>query len=112
MTKIRLYIDEDAVERGLVQASRNKGIDVITTLDVNRITCTDKDQLIWATEQQRVIYTFNRKDFSYLHGEFLLQRISHAGIILAQQQRYSVGEQLRGLLKLIAAKSADRKSVV
>ncbi|WP_333420817.1 hypothetical protein [Microcoleus sp. F4-D5] len=31
----------------------------------------------------------------------------HTGIILAQQQRYSVGAQLRGLLNLIAAKSAE-----
>jgi hypothetical protein len=32
MSKIRLYIDEDAVERGLVKACRNNCIDVITTL--------------------------------------------------------------------------------
>jgi len=32
---------------------------------------------------------------------------SHAGIILANQQQYSVGEQMRRILRLIAAKSAE-----
>jgi hypothetical protein len=32
---------------------------------------------------------------------------SHAGIILARQQYYSVGEQLRRILKVNAAKTGD-----
>jgi hypothetical protein len=32
---------------------------------------------------------------------------SHAGIILAAQQRYSVGEQMRRLLRLISALTAE-----
>jgi len=107
MTKIRLYIDEDAVERGFVQSCRSNDIDVITTLDANRLTYADEAQLIWANEQRRVIYTFNKRDFSQLHSNFLVQSISHSGIILAQQQRYSIGQQLRGLLKLIRSKSSE-----
>jgi hypothetical protein len=34
----------------------------------------------------------------------------YVGIILARQQRYSVGEQMRCLLKLIATKSAEEMS--
>jgi hypothetical protein len=41
-----------------------------------------------------------------LHGEFVVQQRTHAGIVLAPQQQYSVGQQLRGLLKLAADKSA------
>ena len=33
---------------------------------------------------------------------------SHAGLILAQQQRYPVGDQMRRLLRLVAAKSAEQ----
>jgi hypothetical protein len=33
---------------------------------------------------------------------------SHAGLILAQQQRYPVGDQVRRLLRLVAAKSAEQ----
>jgi hypothetical protein len=32
---------------------------------------------------------------------------SHAGIILAAQQRYSVGEQMRRLLRLISSLTAE-----
>lgn len=42
MTKIRLYIDEDAVEGGLVKAIRNSDVDIITTLDANRLTYSDE----------------------------------------------------------------------
>ncbi len=40
-----------------------------------------------------------------MHTILLEREESHAGIILGQQS-YSVGEQMRRLLKLIAAKSA------
>lgn len=46
-------------------------------------------------------------DFYRIHREYLAHGQSHAGIILARQQRYSVGEQTRRLLKLIATRSAD-----
>ena len=46
-------------------------------------------------------------DFYRLHIVFQAERKSHAGIILAQQQRYSVGQQSRRLLRLIGGKSAE-----
>ncbi len=55
----------------------------------------------------RVIYSFNRRDFSSLHSKFIAKDRNHAGIILAQQQRYSVGEKMRGIVNLMAAKSAE-----
>jgi len=42
-----------------------------------------------------------------LHTTYLAGDKSHAGIILSRQQHYSVGEQMRRLLKLIATKSAE-----
>lgn len=62
---IRLYVDEDALDKDLIRALRARGRDYLT------------------------------------------QGKSHAGIVLAQQQGYSVGEQMRRLLKLIAVKSAE-----
>ncbi|MEM8832191.1 MAG: hypothetical protein AAGE96_23000 [Cyanobacteria bacterium P01_G01_bin.19] len=32
---------------------------------------------------------------------------THGGIILAPQQQYSIGQQLTGLLKLVAANSSE-----
>lgn len=104
MSRIRLYLDEDTIKKALIQALRNADLDVITVADASRLGYCDEEQLIWATEHERVIYSFNVKDFCQLHGNFITQGKSHAGIILAQQQ-YSVGQQLRGLLKLATDKS-------
>jgi hypothetical protein len=38
-----------------------------------------------------------------LHEEWIFNERSHAGIIVARQQRYSSGEELRGLARLAAA---------
>ena len=54
-----------------------------------------------------MLYSFNVRDFYRLHTAFLAQGKAHAGIILAPQQRCAVGEQMRRLLRLIAAKSAE-----
>ncbi|MGL5062570.1 MAG: DUF5615 family PIN-like protein [Microcoleus sp.] len=68
MTKISLYLDEDILERSLVKALRNAGIDVVvTTAEANNLSCTDEEQLIWATARGRVIYTLNVGDFCRLH---------------------------------------------
>jgi hypothetical protein len=107
MSQIRLYLDEDAMRLALAQALRNAGVDVVTTSDANNLSLPDREQLIWATEQNRVIYSFNIGDFSRLHSTFLEQNMVHAGIVLAARQSYSIGEQLRGILRLINTKSAE-----
>ena len=107
MSQIRLYLDEDSVEKSLITAFRNASLDIVTVADVSRQSYSDEEQLIWATEQRRAIYSYNRRDFCLLHSEFLAAQRNHAGIILLQQQRYSVGQQLQGLLKLVATKSAE-----
>ena len=107
MSKIRLYLDEDAMRLALTQALRNADVDVVTAGDANNLSLSDREQLIWAKEQNRVIYSFNVSDFSRLHGNFIEQNIAHAGIIMATRQSYSIGEQLRGILRLINTKSAE-----
>jgi len=106
VTKIRLYLDEDSIKNSLVVALRNVGVDVITAADANKLSCTDEEQLIWATEDNRVIYSFNVGDFCRLHILYMVEGRSHGGIILSKQ-RYSVGDQLRGILGLIDAVSAE-----
>jgi len=54
-----------------------------------------------------VLYTFNRDDFYRLHIRCLAEGKTHAGIILAQQQRYSIGQQMCQILELIASKSLE-----
>ncbi|WP_242016649.1 DUF5615 family PIN-like protein [Pseudanabaena cinerea] len=91
----------------LVLALKKSNINVITVADAARFSFSDEEQLIWATEQRRVVYSFNMGDFQQLHHIFLTKGMEHSGIILVPQQRYSIGEQLRGLLKLISQKTAE-----
>lgn len=95
------------MDSDLVRALRARGIDVLTASEAGMIGRSDEGHLKWAADQGRVLYTFNIGDFYRIHREYLAQGQSHAGIILARQQRYSVGEQTRRLLKLIATRSAD-----
>ena len=109
----RLYIDEDSGDRDLVQALRARGVDVVTAQEVGMIERTDVEHLQFATEQNRVLYSFNRGDFLRLHSLCLVEGRTHAGILLARQQHYSVGEQMRRMLKVMALKSpADMRNSV
>lgn len=107
MSQIRLYLDEDAQRGSLVVALRNSNVDVATALEAKRLGYPDDQQLLWAMEQGKVLYSFNVKDFSRLHSNLLTEGSAHAGIIVVPRQRYSVGEQLRGLLALMATRSAE-----
>lgn len=68
---------------------------------------SDAAQLGWCRDQGRVLYTFNVGDFYDLHTQLLRTANNHAGIIIAPQQTYSIGEQMRRLLRLINALSAE-----
>lgn len=104
--RIRLYIDEDAMFRALVQGLRARDVDVSTVAEANMTGQPDEAQLDWATLQERVIYTFNVADFCRLHKDYAALGRPHAGIIVVHRRRYSVGEQIRWLCTLIKAKSA------
>ena len=107
MSQIRLYFDEDIMEKALVQALRVREVDVLTVGDAGRVGRNDEEQLLWATQQGRVLYSSNIGDFYRLHRQFLTEERIHTGIILVPQQRYSIGDKLRGLLQLMATKSAE-----
>ena len=104
---ICLYLDEDSMNHSLEAALRSQGVDVLTALQAGMIKASDEEQLEYAAAAGRAIYSFNVGDFYQLHGEFLAGGRSHRGIILSQQQQFSIGEQMRRLLNLIAALTAD-----
>lgn len=103
----RLYIDEDALDKDLVRALRARGVDVEAANEAGMIERTDDEQLEYASADNRIVYSFNRGHFCRLHAQWLAAGRSHAGIVVARQQQYSVGEQMRRLLKLLAAKTAE-----
>ncbi len=95
------------MDRDLVTALRARSVDVTTAQADGLTECSDEEHLEHAHQQGRGLYSFNRGDFYRLHTAYLAQSRTHAGIILARQQQYSVGEQMRRLLKLMAAKTAE-----
>lgn len=95
-----LYLDEDSVNRALIRALRARGMDVMDAVDAGHAGTSDLEQLEHATADGRVLFTYNIGDFFKLHTRFLQAGKSHAGLILAPQQRYSVGEQMRRILRM------------
>lgn len=47
------------------------------------------------------------RDFCRLHKTYIEQSLEHSGVIVAERQSYSVGDQLRGIKRLISTKSAE-----
>ena len=69
--RIRLYFDEDSMDRNLMRALRARNVDVTTALDENMIERTDAEHLDFALGQGRVLFSFNRGDFLRLHSQYL-----------------------------------------
>jgi hypothetical protein len=105
--KVRLYLDEDTMDGDLVQSLRVRGVDLQTALEAGMLRRADRELLEYAAQHGRAVYTFNIGHFCALHTDFLRSGKDHAGIVVAQQQRFSVGEQMRRLLKLIAARTGE-----
>ena len=82
--KIQLLLDED-VHSGLAPALRKRGYDVIHAQELDRKGWSDLDQLFFAIEQERCLFTFNVKDFVILHNEQGKAQQEHWGIIVSKQ---------------------------
>jgi len=91
----------------LVRGLRSRGIDLVTANDARMVQQSDEAHLSEATDQSRVLYSFNVRDFHEIHSDWTRVGRDHAGIILAQQKRYSTGEQIRRLLRLMGTLTAE-----
>jgi len=95
------------MSHALVRGLRARGVDVTTALEEGMIERADEDHLEFAANANRTLYSFNVGDFYHLHGKFVAEDRDHAGLILCRQQQFTVGEQLRRLLRLIAKVAAE-----
>jgi hypothetical protein len=84
VSQIKLYLDEDAFARRLVNALRSRGIDVLTALKASI------------------------SDYCGLHAEWVSERRWHAGIVIGRQQPFEVGRQLTSFSHLVSANSAGQ----
>jgi hypothetical protein len=103
---VRLYFDEDSSRHALVRELRSRGADIVTAAEAGMLGKDDEEQLGWASQNDRALYSYNRADFCALHAQWMNRGRSHAGIVVARQD-FSVGEQMRRLLRLIASVTAE-----
>lgn len=104
---IRFYVDEDAMDKAVIHVLRARAVDIEAANEVGMVHREDHEHLSYATSQGRVLYSFNMGHFCALHADFLESGRNHSGIVVSRQQHYSVGEQMRRLLKLIAGRTAE-----
>ena len=104
---LRLYFDRHIMKQLAVDL-RQRGYDVLTTEEANLDTASDEDQLTFAADQNRVILTFNIRDFAPLHEQWTADARPHAGIVVSQQlgsRQY--GLLLARMLKLLNQMTAE-----
>jgi hypothetical protein len=92
----------------LIRGLRSRAIDLITAAEAGMIRRKDEDHLSLATSQGRALYSFNVGDYHEIHTEWTARGLMHAGLILATQKRYSTGEQIRRLLRLIGTLTQEQ----
>ena len=64
---MRLYIDDDSVDPGLIRLLRRDGHDVQVPADVGMVGSSDQAHLAHAIRGQRSVLTRNHDDFEALH---------------------------------------------
>jgi predicted nuclease of predicted toxin-antitoxin system len=107
---VRFVLDEDLSQR-VAEGLRTRGVDSISAHEVGRanLRITDEHQLLFATEQGRVLVTYNRADFQALDAEFRRAGRTHAGIIWCSERtipRRAFGELSRAI-EAVAATPVD-----
>jgi hypothetical protein len=107
VTRIRIYFDEDSMSHVLVKTLRAKGEDVRTAFEEGMTWRPDDEQLDYAVQLGRCIYSCNMSDFCRLHTEYMAQGRSHFGIVVCPQQDMPPSEQARRLKKLLDSRTAD-----
>ncbi|WKZ46905.1 MAG: DUF5615 family PIN-like protein [Anaerolineales bacterium] len=94
MARPRLHLDADASIKAVYNALRERGHDVThTPNDWILFDADDRAQLLGATAQGRVLFTFNIRDFQALAKQFP----NHHGILLAAQSRWTINELIEAL---------------
>ena len=100
----KLHLDADASSKAIQQALLDRGYDVTRTPNEwVGADASDEQQLLGATAQGRVIFTYNIRDFQNLATRYP----HHAGIISAAQRSFSLHELIELLDKSLSATTAD-----
>jgi hypothetical protein len=94
----------DTSRRDLYKVLIDSGFDVTRTpnKDIPE-DASDEYQLLWATSHQRIIFTFNIKDFVNLSKKHPF----HSGIILANQKSIPLSQLIFALNRVMSETTAE-----
>jgi len=81
---VRLYLDE-SISVALAAVLRQHGVDCLTARDAGNLGVDDESQLLFATQQSRVILTHDTRDFLRLASMWAATGRRHTGILLVHQ---------------------------
>ncbi len=93
---------DENVDGAIADGLRRQGLNVTTTPEMNLLGATDKEQVVFALSQSRVIFTHDA-DFLRLHQ----RGVEHSGIAFARQGNRSIREILQSLLQIYNSQSLD-----
>ena len=83
----RFYTDEN-MQTAVVNALRQRGVDVLRCQDAGMRTADDIDHLTLATGQQRILVTRD-DDFLKMHATWMAEDKSHTGIVYIQRKNWN-----------------------
>ncbi|MEL6552672.1 MAG: DUF5615 family PIN-like protein [Cyanobacteria bacterium J06621_11] len=98
-----IYSDED-IANLVASLLRNRGLDVLTTIEAQMSGTSDEQQLAYAASLGRCILTHNRVDYEKLHLTYIELEQQHSGIIvIPQSNAYEVAKRVGLLLDALTA---------
>ena len=100
MSEIRYYTDEH-VAKAVIKGLRQRGVDVLTTPEANKLHATDEEHLEFASSERRVIFT---QDDDFL--KLASSGSTHAGIVYAPQHT-PIGTIIQGLMLIYQVLEAE-----
>ena len=104
MPEPKLHLDADASIKALHAALVARGHDVTRTpTEWIARDADDETQLLAATAQGRVIFTFNVRDFIALARRYP----RHGGIVLAAQSKWTLPELIEALDRMLSETEAE-----
>lgn len=78
---LRFLLDEDLNPR-VAAICRGHRLDVVSVHELDRLGCSDEDQLIFAAKEGRVLVTRNRDDYRELTRSFFEAGHTHRGVLI------------------------------
>lgn len=101
---VRLYLDAD-VDVKLAAKLRGAGYDCVSAREVGNAALDDETQIVFATNEGRVLLTHNIQDFVPIFERWWHANRNHPGIVVSQQ--IPLGELQRRVMRLLDTVTAD-----